>query len=143
MLSIEKEHLPKIGVRCHNILMFLLLNPNQCPGCGKINSIRWDQHHCASCRTKLFHPTDDFVALKQDWVLSFWVYFSPRSSGNFRGWVHSDHLNDPQPNIEFHGVEKPPESYGRTGQRVQMSHTAQLTPKELGAETIRPQPAIS
>jgi hypothetical protein len=117
--------------------MFLLLNQNQCPQCGKIGSIRWDQHRCAECNAKLFHPSDDFVRLKQDWVLSFWVYFHPNSSGFFRGWAHSGQLNDPKPHEEFPKNEKPPESYGRTGMRTKLDHSARHTPSELGAEKFK------
>jgi hypothetical protein len=97
-------------------MAILIKDPTRCPGCASKNSIRWDQHRCCECNTKVFKPSDDFVQLKRDWVISYWIYFPLNSSGYFRGWVHSTHLqfrdSDVKPNDPAHGIEKPSASYG-------------------------------
>ena len=93
--------------------MILLSDPNRCPACATKHSIRWDQHRCAECKVPIFRTTDDFVAMKRDWVLAFWVWFPMDSASSYKGWVHSDHLRDGIPNDAGYAVADPGVTYGQ------------------------------
>jgi hypothetical protein len=111
--------------------LILRIDPARCPNCHK-HSIRWDARKCKDCDAKLFHPSDNFVALKQDWVLSYYVYFPANSSGYFRGWVHSTQLNEPKPIAPNWKPEAPDKNYGKKD-RIKDS-AAKAKPADLGAE---------
>jgi hypothetical protein len=94
-------------------MTILLKHPDKCPACATKHSIRWDQHRCGECNVPVYHTTDDFVALKRNWVLAFWVWFPLDSAGLFRGWVHSNHLQDGIPNDVGLTVADPGPNYGQ------------------------------
>lgn len=117
--------------------MILLTNKNQCPGCGKINTLRWDSHVCVSCNTRVFSPESSFNRMKDDFLLSFWVFFRPRAGGMFQGWVHSSHLEEPKPYVEQPNLEKPDSDYGK---RDVSKLSAGHTPEALGMEQYKTSP---
>ena len=94
--------------------LILLLDPSRCPRCGD-SHIDWDRRRCRNrlCNVRLFRPEDDFPALKRDWVISFWVYFPANSSGLYRGWVRSEHLENPKPDSAPDRTPKPGKDYGK------------------------------
>lgn len=113
--------------------MILLLDKKQCPVCGSTKALRWDQHRCGECNARIFNPESTFHKLREDWVLSYWIFFNPSNWGQFRGWVHSDHLNNPHPNSEIPSAKLPDSSYGKR----KPASSAKFTPRELGVEQIK------
>src|SRR6516164_3779356 len=93
--------------------MILLTNAHICPACAGRMTIRWDQRRCAECNTRLFLTCDNFMAIREDMIPAFWVWFPRHSPGPLRGWVHSDHLRDAIPNDAGYAVAKPDANYGR------------------------------
>jgi len=115
--------------------LLLLTDPDGCPSCGHKHTINWDLRICRNCQTRLMKPSDNFALLKRIWLISFWVYFPLNSSGFFRGWTRSEHLDDPNPIYEFKLPEKPPEDYGRKSRLPGGSN--EYKPDALGVETLK------
>jgi len=105
--------------------LVLNLDKSRCPQCGFKNSIRWDQHRCCECNAKVFKPTDNFVQMKYDWVLAYWVWFDPKASGLYRGWVNSSHLDNPDPYSTNIKVNKPDKNYGMRKAGASASRTVE------------------
>lgn len=115
--------------------MILLTNKKQCPACGRLNTLNWDLHVCRECGVRVFTPESSFERMKHDWLISFWVYFSPRSSGLFRGWAHSSHFDKPDPFTDpDKKFEMPGRDYGKRG--ANSTNSANYTPDQLGIEKL-------
>jgi hypothetical protein len=95
-------------------MAILIKDPERCPNCAAFKSLLWDQRKCGECGERIFRPSDDFVKIAHDVILSFWVYFPLNSSGYFRGWVHAAHLKNHNPNAAniYSSVREPDKGYG-------------------------------
>src|SRR5579872_5276073 len=93
--------------------LILMRNETQCPACARYGGIRWDQRECSHCHRRLFKADDDFVAINQELMSSYYVWFPLGRRGMFQGWVHSDHLNQPKPYTDSISLEKPGKNYGK------------------------------
>jgi len=114
--------------------MLLLTDIKRCPACGRVNSLRWDQRVCSGCKARVFRPDDNWPLIKAEWILSGWVFFSPVSAGNFRGWVNQPHLDNPQPVLEVK-TEKPSNKYNSVSRTPGAS--SDYSPAQLGMETYK------
>jgi hypothetical protein len=89
--------------------MILQLNPKRCPRCHR-DTVSRDARRCLSCDCRLMTPEDDFAKLAEEGQRSFYVFFK---TGPMRGWVHSDHLENPQPNSPEGKYKDPGKNYGK------------------------------